>query len=628
MSLSSKKSAVWDFFDLQTNDITKAKCKLCGCLLSRGGVGKKATTSSLLNHIKNKHPQNYTEISKENNLSTESGASGVLSQGLKRKQETLEEVLEKRKLWDINDHKAIKLHNIIGEMIACDNQPYSFVEDIGFLKLMKEAQPRYKVPTRKYFQYSVLPSMYKECKAKISSLLETAEAISLTSDIWTSSINNHSFISLTGHWINNDFNAYHAAIGTKPFPGSHTAEAVSEVITAICSEWNLNDKIHVVLRDGGTNMVKGFRIAEMKSEYCFLHLLHLVVTNALTSQRTVSDLIALSKRIVTHFNHSPLACSRMREIQLKLGKPEKKLIQDVATRWNSTYYMLERLQEQKDAVSLYAAEFGDITNLTANQWMILQKTLNLLKPFETITKEVSSAKSIISVVLPMIATLKLYLSKPSEHFSGVGTLKDTLLENLRKRFSSFENNENYTISTALDPRFKLAFFTKAEAQTGEQEGQGSVEIKNQLIALTEAVDTKLNEQIEMTVVSNNTEQVKCPSTFWDCFTEITDISVSVIDTGMQLNSAALEVNDFLQKPLLGRLECPIKWWKENSKEFPKLTRLAQKYLAAPSSTVYSERLFSEAGNIYEKHRSRILPENAEILLFLHHNYRLFNNADV
>lgn len=624
MSLSNKKSAVWEFFDLQTNDITKAKCILCGCLLSRGGVGKKATTTSLLNHIRSKHPQNYSEISKENNLSTESGPSGVVSQGIKRKQETLKEVLEKRKLWDINDHKAIKLHNIIGEMIACDNQPYSFVEDVGFLKLMKEAQPRYKVPTRKYFQYSVLPSMYKECKTKISSLLETAEAVSLTSDIWTSSVNNHSFISLTGHWINNDFNAYHAAIGTKPFPGSHTAEAVSEVIKATCSEWNLSNKIHLVLRDGGTNMVKGFRIAEMKSEYCFLHLLHLVVTNALTSQRTVNDLIALSKRIVTHFNHSSLACSRMREIQRKLGNQEKKLIQDVSTRWNSTYYMLERLQEQKNEVSLYAAEYGDITNLTANQWMILQKTLNLLKPFETITKEVSSAKSIISVVLPMVATLKLYLSKPSDHFSGVGTLKDTLLQNLEKRFSSIENNEHYIISTALDPRFKLAFFSKAEAQTSEQEG--GVKIKNQLIALIEAVDTKLNEQIGMTVVSNNAEQVRCPSTFWDCFSEITD--TSVIDKGMQLNSAALEVNNFLQKPLLGRLECPMKWWKENSKEFPKLARLAQKYLSAPSSTVYSERLFSEAGNIYEKHRSRILPENAELLLFLHHNYRLFNNVNV
>ena len=165
--------------------------------------------------------------------------------------------------------------------------------------------------------------------------------------------------------------------------------------------------------------MKSFRIAKMKSKNCFLRLLHLIVTNALTSQRTVSDLTALLKRIFAYFNHLLLACSRMREIQLNLGKPEKKLIQDVATCWNSTYYMLERLQEQKDAVSLYAAELGDITNLTVNQWMILQKTLDLLKPFETITKEVSSAKFIISVVLPMVANLKLYLSKPSEHFSGV-----------------------------------------------------------------------------------------------------------------------------------------------------------------------------------------------------------------
>ena len=110
----------------------------------------------------------------------------------------------------------------------------------------------------------------------------------------------------------------------------------------------------------------------------------------------------------------------------------------------------------------------------------------------------------------------------------------------------------------MDLRFKLAFFTKAEAQTGEQEGQGSVKIKNQLIALTEAVDTKLNEQIEITVVSKNAEQAKFPSTFWDCFAKIIDTSVSVLDKGMQLNSAILE-NDFLQKPFLGRLESPIKW---------------------------------------------------------------------
>lgn len=70
--------------------------------------------------------------------------------------------------------------------------------------------------------------------------------------------------------------------------------------------------------------------------------------------------------------------------------------------------------------------------------------------------------------------------------------------------------------------------------------------------------------------------------------------------------------------LVDRTDNPV-WWKENEINFPLLTKLAKKYLSAPATSVYLERLFSEAGNIYEETRSRLLPRNAEKLLFLHHN---------
>jgi hypothetical protein len=64
---------------------------------------------------------------------------------------------------------------------------------------------------------------------------------------------------------------------------------------------------------------------------------------------------------------------------------------------------------------------------------------------------------------------------------------------------------------------------------------------------------------------------------------------------------------------------PLVWWREHASELPQLARLARKYLATPSSSVYSERLFSEYGNIYKEKRSRLLPKTGEKILFLHHN---------
>ncbi|GBM29788.1 hypothetical protein AVEN_238858-1 [Araneus ventricosus] len=126
-------------------------------MLSRGGIKKRDATTSLINHFKNKHPKHYQELNEESNSNAKNNSleTKAITQGIKRKQETWEGILEKKKLWDINDHRAMKLHKIIGEMIACDNQPFSFVEDLGFIKLLRETEPRYKSPRRNHFQDTV-----------------------------------------------------------------------------------------------------------------------------------------------------------------------------------------------------------------------------------------------------------------------------------------------------------------------------------------------------------------------------------------------------------------------------------------------------------------------------------------
>lgn len=61
------------------------------------------------------------------------------------------------------------------------------------------------------------------------------------------------------------------------------------------------------------------------------------------------------------------------------------------------------------------------------------------------------------------------------------------------------------------------------------------------------------------------------------------------------------------------------WWRKKSDTLPVLSALAEKYLCVQASSTPSERVFSTAGNTLSPERSRILPERANMTIFLHKN---------
>lgn len=65
---------------------------------------------------------------------------------------------------------------------------------------------------------------------------------------------------------------------------------------------------------------------------------------------------------------------------------------------------------------------------------------------------------------------------------------------------------------------------------------------------------------------------------------------------------------------------PITWWKANAKKYPRLEKLAISYLSVPATSVPSARVFSAAGLIVNRLRSRLLPEHVDdVLIFLNKN---------
>lgn len=70
-------------------------------------------------------------------------------------------------------------------------------------------------------------------------------------------------------------------------------------------------------------------------------------------------------------------------------KEPKKLLQDISTRWNSTFYMLEHFRELETPIrgTLGLLDYAPI-GLNLNEWVVIKKCLQVLQPFEEATRVV------------------------------------------------------------------------------------------------------------------------------------------------------------------------------------------------------------------------------------------------
>ena len=164
--MSKKRSCIWDFY--QTSEDSRfAVYNSCSKLVSRGGKNTKTyNTTNLVHHLKATHPDIYAEYSKKRE------DKAAPSKEPCSKQLTFEASIEKTRKWD---HHALCIHNKIGQMIALDYQPFFIVDDVGFNRLLQVLEPRYKIPSRKYFTETVLPNIYERTRQKVESKIKEAK---------------------------------------------------------------------------------------------------------------------------------------------------------------------------------------------------------------------------------------------------------------------------------------------------------------------------------------------------------------------------------------------------------------------------------------------------------------------
>lgn len=80
-----------------------------------------------------------------------------------------------------------------------------------------------------------------------------------------------------------------------------------------------------------------------------------------------------------------------------------------------------------------------------------------------------------------------------------------------------------------------------------------------------------------------------------------------------------EIKRYEEYPPVDMDTDPLIWWKDEQKKFPALGFLARKYLCVCGTSVPSERLFSQGGNIVNNLRNRLSAEHVTMLIFLAKN---------
>ncbi|KAL4096990.1 hypothetical protein QTP88_021842 [Uroleucon formosanum] len=645
--MDNRYSSVWEHFTII--DGIHAKCDIC-----KRKYSYKSTLTNLKKHLSNKHlincspannPVRQNQNTHHDNIdnpddsethepqpSTSGSSMAPVSSSANSCMSRPTEVARKRKQTSIIGYvpkkmtvdSKKKIDGALLKLFTKDYQPFRVVEDEGFKEFVKLLNPNYILPDRHSISKTYIPALYEKCVVEMKELVEKeAQSVCMTTDCWTSR-NNESFMAITIHFIDSNFSLRSVLLGCFEFNDHHTGVNLSEKIKQTLDEWNLKKKVVLAVLDNANNIKNALNILQIKSTGCFAHTMNLVIQSSLILENSLIDQV---KAIVTHFRKSTVANNKLHTYQINNGISQpKKLIQDVQTRWNSTFYIISRFVELEDSIRGTLGLLDKAPeNLKGEEWIILKEMCQVLKPFEEATRVVSGEKfmtsSLVIVLSQGLVDVCSKMSKMNYNprvLDIVNKLLCTMLE--KDTWKNLEKSRTLCRSTFLDPRFKNIPFLHSTSIL-ETTKEDIIENLTAIIRNEKNQTADRNEQIPPP--DNGSEEVQDLQTFGHQSISIWDTidrnAAEVQPSGTSTSRAIIEVQRYLEVAILQRNNDPLIWWRENSYNYPYLHILAKRTLCCLGTSVPCERVFSKAGLILNDRRCRLKNDKVKMLLFLNYN---------
>ncbi|KAJ8333570.1 hypothetical protein SKAU_G00415780 [Synaphobranchus kaupii] len=475
---------------------------------------------------------------------------------------------------------------------AC--RPINVVEDEGLADIIRIASNdrTYELPSRATIT-SHIQKLHETEKVKVQQELERTKAVALTGDYWTS-LSNQNYLGVTAHFFDPEWKLQSYALTVMKTEERHFANAVAEHFMKVAGEWDIEHKVVSLTTDSARNMIAAARQLPFEHMPCIAHSVHRAVTVSLTNSPFDSAL-AKCRRVVGHFKHSPANQAELEQQQVAHHQKKESLAQEVSTRWNSTLEMIKRVQRNtvplRDALALHTT---NVAMPTAAELEKLKKLEAVLEHCRYVSELLGGEKFVsCSAVLPALCHLSRVMEVTEDDPAYMIKFKETFAADMEGRKEK-TNIAWLKVASALDPRFKdLKCLNKADR----------AEVWGLIRALLQEMERERPAQPDQVEPEPPTKK----PTLMLAHESSSDEEEDSVEQCLERYKA---------EPLAGMDHCPQEWWSTHEGAHSEMARLARKYLAAPATSVPSERLFSVSGHVVQKKRASLLSENVNRLVCL------------
>jgi hypothetical protein len=550
------------------------------------------------------------------------------------------------------------------------DQPFTVVEEEDFQPMLEHFRCEFSIPSASTVKREIMKMHEEEIDHVRDRLQKAGSRISLALDCWTS-LNTKAFLGITAHYIDDAWIPRSLVLDLAHLPGLHTGKDLCETLVAKCDQFGILDNILGITTDNAANIDKLLGCFEQachdrcipfdrKQQHvrCMAHVANLAVQTLLrglgaeasdgdsspnsdtTTQAGQLPCIAKLRRLVVNIRGSPQRREEFKGQCGECGTPRKEVILDTRTRWNSTYAMIERARELRAPLDHVAKTRRDLSELSDEDWELLEVVAQLLSIFDDATQELcatsyptlNSAVPAYNYIFDKLEDFHSLCddeaddeadsqddeadSQDDEADSQDGsqddeagsqeyaaiinqcspamkrTLKNAIEATHRKMRDYYAKTwaDMYAIALILDPRLKADYFEKKRWEPGHLAHAGS--------AIQRAVETygdamppsnQRGTAGRRNPVKQHLHQV---------------MKRRRVEKGS-------EMGKYLAEPTVDIEVNVLEWWKQNAAKYPCLARIARDYLAIPATSAPAERVFSGGADLITKKRGSLREDAIE-----------------